>query len=103
MRLGNLLPVLVLAACGGGYDKVLELDGDIVSGEFIYGGYCASCHGDEGEGLNGPALTERLPLLTSAEILEQVETGGNGMPAYEGEFTDQELADLLEYLTLTFQ
>lgn len=102
MRLGTVLPAL-LVACGTNYDKVLALTGDPVAGEFLYQGYCESCHAADGTGLSGPDLTERLPTLTSPEILEQIEVGGNGMPAFEGEFTDQELADLLEFLTLTFR
>jgi mono/diheme cytochrome c family protein len=104
MRLVHLLPVLLLVVvgCGDRYEKIIGLQGDLVSGEFLYTGYCTDCHGDAGQGLSGPDLTERLPLLTSTQILEQIETGGNGMPAFD-EFEDQELADLLEYLTLTFQ
>jgi cytochrome c551 len=104
MRLGNGVPVLLLlGGCGDGYDKILALDGDATAGEFLYTGYCEDCHGGTGQGVSGPDLTERLPLMTSTEILEQIETGGNGMPAWEGQFDDQQLADLLEYLTLTFQ
>lgn len=97
------LTVMLLAACGSSYDKILELEGDPQIGQFLYEGNCASCHGDAGEGVSGPALTERVPLLTGTDILETIDEGPGDMPAFKGEFDDQQMADLLEYLTLTFQ
>ena len=103
MRAAKGLLVLLVAGCGDRYDEIIQLEGDPVVGQFIYEGNCVSCHGAEGEGVSGPALTERVAVLTSTEILQAIDEGPGDMPAFDGEFDDQEMADLLEYLTLTFQ
>lgn len=100
MRYGWLL---VAASCGSRYDDVLALQGDPVQGEILYTNDCVSCHGVDGQGAASVALTEVLPNLTGTEILEAIDDGPASMPAYRSEYSKQDLADLLEYMTLNFQ
>jgi mono/diheme cytochrome c family protein len=103
MRSRWSLAVALVAGCGDRYESILALDGDPVQGEILYTGDCASCHGDEGQGAASIALTDVLPGLTGTEILQAIDEGPGNMPAYRGEYTKQEMADLLEYMTLNFQ
>lgn len=92
--------VLVLGACGGGggdtddatddaADEVVEDEAgagetyDAAQAEEIYQGNCASCHGDNLEGANGPAIAG----IDASEVLNVIENGAPGMPAnlVEGE------------------
>jgi mono/diheme cytochrome c family protein len=94
---------LLLAGCGEPYGRVLRLEGDAVHGLVIYQQFCASCHGDEGLGIVGPSLYERVPQLAEPEILATVEEGPGDMPSFAGNFSDQDLADLLRYLVDEYQ
>jgi mono/diheme cytochrome c family protein len=95
--------LLVAAACGPNYERILALEGNPTEGQILYEEHCASCHGVDGGGVSGPALTERVPGLTGTEILQTIDEGPANMPDFSGTFSDQDLADILEYVTLTFQ
>jgi mono/diheme cytochrome c family protein len=87
---------LVLGACGGdadenepapandGNNNVEETnnaaDGgtyDLASGEELYQGQCAGCHGGNLEGLSGPGLVE----YSHDEIVQAIQEGPGSMPA----------------------
>jgi len=75
-----------LAACGGGGDNDKnnnEGGGETTAAgaEQIFAQNCASCHGDNLEGRNGPALDKVGSRLSKDEILDKIEKGGAGMPA----------------------
>lgn len=94
---------VLLGGCGPNYDKILGLQGDAVKGQILYEAHCGTCHGDDGTGVTGPDLTALLPTLTGTEILQAIEEGPGAMPDFAGYFEDQQLADILEYMTLEFQ
>src|SRR5699024_3348919 len=89
---GRFVVALVLVACGnepednGGNDagsdeaqpEETEDSGD---GEEVYQESCANCHGDDLEGESGPALDAVGADMSKDEILDQIEEGGDGMPA----------------------
>lgn len=101
LLIGLFVLALVLVACGnepednGGNDagsdeaqpEETEDSGD---GEEVYQESCASCHGDDLEGENGPALDTIGADMSKDEILDQIEEGGDGMPAeiVEGDEAD---------------
>ena len=112
------MPVLLgLPLWGYVYQRTLEPppageDDPFVLGEEIYGG-CAACHGADGGGISGPALTD--VLATWVDPLDQMiwvrlgsegwpaDTYGNpekpkngGMPAFPA-LTDEELAQVVLY------
>lgn len=101
LLIGLFVLALVLVACGnepednGGNDagsdeaqpEETEDSGD---GEEVYQESCASCHGDDLEGESGPALDTVGADMSKDEILDQIEEGGDGMPAelVEGDEAD---------------
>ena len=70
-----------------------------VSGAALYGEDCASCHGADGKGLNGPNLTTLFAAgRTDERILQTIRNGvpGSIMPASSA--SDAELQAILRYL-----
>jgi cytochrome c oxidase subunit 2 len=98
----SLAFLAALTACKGGEDprvtEILDLTGDATAGATVYASACADCHGAEGEGDIGPALTEHMGHHPDAEIVEIVLDGRSGMTAFETLLTPQEIADLLAFL-----
>lgn len=84
-------------------DAILALDGTAEAGDAWFSQNCAACHGPTGEG-NGfaPNLYDRVPNRDDRSILKTLIQGRGGMPSWGGTFTDQQLADLLAHLRVTF-
>jgi mono/diheme cytochrome c family protein len=61
-------------------------EGDPARGRALYAATCASCHGDTGEGKEGPALANRVFLETAGDtyIVKTILGGRDGteMPAF---------------------
>ena len=76
-------------------------EGDVAAGKDVYASAgCGSCHtfADAGStGTIGPDLDESSVDFEAAA--EQIRTGGGGMPAFEGQLSDQEIADVAAYVT----
>jgi cytochrome c553 len=83
---------------GGGGDGG---EGDAAAGADVYSSAgCGSCHvfADAGStGTIGPNLDESSADFEAAA--EQIRTGGGGMPAFEGQLSEQEIADVAAYVT----
>lgn len=93
-----LLTLLSLAiACGGGdrVDDIMALTGDAANGATVFAAECESCHGADGTGDSGPDITGETE---SEEIAEYVLFGEEDMPAFDGELTDQEIADVVAFV-----
>ena len=90
----------VPAETGGGDDGGGG-EGDAAAGADVYSSAgCGSCHvlADAGStGTIGPNLDESSLDFDAA--VEQIRTGGGGMPAFEGQLSDQEIADVAAYVT----
>ncbi len=58
-RLSALLGIfIIVAACGGGGGEApVALSADLEAGRAVYQRLCATCHGQDGEGAVGPALS----------------------------------------------
>jgi mono/diheme cytochrome c family protein len=108
----------VAAGCGGGDETAPEPEtvegtvpaetgggdggeGDAAAGADVYSSAgCGSCHtlADAGStGTIGPNLDESSVDFEAAA--EQIRTGGGGMPAFEGQLSEQEIADVAAYVT----
>ena len=91
-------------ACGGDDDNGDATDTTTTEetaggGREVFVANCGSCHAlsDAGtSGTIGPALDGIG--LAEADIEEQVRNGGGGMPAFEGDLTDAEIAEVAAYV-----
>ena len=80
--------------------------GDVAKGKELFEGKCIVCHNpDSNEKKIGPGLKGvkdgKLPSgkpATREVIMEIVNAGGGGMPAYKELLTDEEKADVLAYV-----
>lgn len=104
------IAVLALAGagCGGGDDEAGQppaattggTDATDAAGETIFVDNCGGCHTLAAAGTNGttgPNLDELGP--DAGRVEEQVRTGGGGMPAFEGELSDADIAAVAEYVS----
>ena len=98
---------LGVTACGDGDDEAAETtteetttDGDaFAAGRSVFVANCGSCHTLSEAGTTGsigPAL-DGLTLDVGA-IESQVRTGGGGMPAFEGDLSDEEIENVSAYV-----
>jgi mono/diheme cytochrome c family protein len=83
-------------------DTILGLAGDANAGQAVFARCSAStCHGTDGNsGSSGSPLSSEVPELSDEGVIDVVLGGVEDMPAQS--LTDQEMADLLEYLRQTF-
>jgi cytochrome c553 len=113
--------VLIGAGCGGGEESTPAPEtvegtiptesggggggggggeGDAAAGKEVFAsGGCGSCHtlADAGATGNvGPNLDESTADFAAAE--EQIRAGGGGMPAFEGQLSDEEIANVAAYV-----
>jgi mono/diheme cytochrome c family protein len=74
--------------------------GDAGAGKAVFTSTgCGGCHMLEAagsQGTVGPNLDQLAPALEA--IQAQVITGGGGMPPYKGVLTDQQIADVSQYV-----
>jgi mono/diheme cytochrome c family protein len=104
----SLVLALGVAACGGDDDgddeaappAATETDGGAgAEGEAIFTENCGTCHvlaASGTSGTTGPSLDEVMPSEETVET--QVRNGGGGMPAFEGQLTDEEIAAVSSYV-----
>jgi cytochrome c2 len=95
-----------LAAGLVGSAPQLKAAGDAAKGKEVFE-QCSVCHNadsDEkkmGPGLKGLFKHDKLvngKKVTEANVLDKINEGGNGMPAYKDVLSDKEKADLIAYL-----
>lgn len=83
------------------------LDADVLPGQATYDKKCKSCHGKTGEGnpVMGKALKVDPTLLPLKELKETdeeltgiIRDGKNKMPVFKGKISDEEIANLVQYI-----
>jgi mono/diheme cytochrome c family protein len=78
-------------------------------GALLFNGYvrpdidCYVCHNGDGRGARGPALLYKVPRLSPEKINRLIQSGSGMMPKYTGKLSDEELAQLVAWLKLTFR
>jgi len=100
---------VALTACGGGSgdtgDSVdvesLELTAAGKAGLVVYQGKCATCHQRDLSGSSGPALgpASSAAAKPTDDLRRTITTGGSGMPAWGGLLSDQQVDDVLAFLS----
>ena len=105
--------VLAVAGCGGDDESgsatttaetttegtTTEDEGG-ADGAAVFASNCGSCHTLAAAGTNGttgPNLDDLQP--DEATVEEQVKNGGGGMPAFEGQLSDQEIEAVAAYVS----
>jgi alcohol dehydrogenase (cytochrome c) len=74
--------------------------GDAAAGKQVFSDNCSTCHGLSGHGGNGgPDLTSIPSAKDLDTVTKQVINGGGGMPAFGGQLTSQEIANVAAYVT----
>lgn len=79
---------------------------EVAAGKELFASNCRPCHGENGEGLIGPALNSQTLLKTTPDevLFSLIRTGvpGSTMPAWAqafgGPFTDQEVNQLVAFI-----
>jgi mono/diheme cytochrome c family protein len=70
---------------------------DVAAGESVFSSNCSSCHGDDGGGGIGPDLQEVADRLTVEQQADVVVNGRGTMPAWGGELSPDEIAQVIRY------
>jgi cytochrome c len=103
---GSAVLCVTLSAVIAAGQKESEAKGDPAKGKETFE-QCAMCHNiDSPEKKMGPSLQHLFQHKTlqngkpvnDANVLAQINNGGNGMPAYQDTLSAEEKANLLAYL-----
>ncbi len=74
----------------------------VAAGEATYQSLCASCHGDKGQGMIGPNLTDNYWIHggSNTDIYEILTNGvaAKGMPAWDASLRPEERAELVAFI-----
>lgn len=77
-----------------------------LGGEALYANICAACHMHAGEGAVGagfyPALADNPRMIAKGYPLYVVVKGMNGMPPMADMMTDEQVADVVNYVRTSF-
>jgi len=108
MKIAVALVVLVLAVAVVLLSQDFARNADPDKGNEIFDEQCGSCNHaystdrKVGPGLKGLFAKEKLESdgkpANEANIIEKIEKGGKGMPAFKGTLSSDDRADLIAYL-----
>ncbi|SEO12787.1 cytochrome c [Paenibacillus sp. OV219] len=71
---------------------------DTAAAETVFKSNCVSCHAADLSGGMGPNLQKVGGRLSVDEISTRIHQGGGGMPAFQGQLTDDEITNLAGWL-----
>ena len=78
--------------------QIMNLAGLPANGEINFDNHCLSCHNDAlPEDAVGSDLYQRVPILTDEDLVMVLLEGTGDMPSWS-QFSNQELADLKDFL-----
>ena len=95
---------LVFTASAASSPKEAAAAGDAVAGKALFTGKlgCYGCHGQAGGGGMGPSLADKTWIYggDAASISETIHNGRpGGMPAFGSNASEEEIADVVAYVT----
>jgi quinohemoprotein ethanol dehydrogenase len=81
-------------------DATQTSKGDAAAGKSVFADNCAGCHGAIGHGGNGgPDLSSIDDAGDLTKVVKQVKGGGGGMPAFSGQLSAKQIADVATFVT----
>jgi mono/diheme cytochrome c family protein len=108
LRAGFVLTFLMISAAPVFADTAAQRGGGFVlqGGEALYRGICQGCHMADAKGASGagayPALAGNPKLATASYVARIVLKGQKGMPALGDNLSDQQVADVVNYVRTHF-
>ncbi len=76
------------------------------TGQALFQGICQGCHMPEAQGAEGagryPALAHNPRLAAAAYPIYMVSQGGGGMPSFKEYLTDEQIAEVVNYVRTNF-
>ncbi|MFC3771730.1 c-type cytochrome [Paenibacillus sp. GCM10012303] len=85
-----------LAGCGGG-EQPNEMSAEL-SIPTVYKQNCMSCHGNQLQGRVGPNLQTVGSRLTEEKLIQLINDGKGGMPAYGKRLSEDDIASIAAWL-----
>jgi cytochrome c oxidase cbb3-type subunit 3 len=74
----------------------------LAAGKEVFTSRCAACHGDKGQGMVGPNLTDDYWLHGNkiSDVFKTIEYGvqSKGMPTWESQLTPKQISDVANYI-----
>src|ERR1043166_8694095 len=103
------LTILLLLAASPAAAQTADFRGAsfaMQGGEAVYRGICQGCHMADAQGATGagsyPALAKNSRLSEAGYVVSMVLNGHRGMPPFRGHLTDQQVADVVNYVRKNF-
>lgn len=81
LRLSIFILIITLTSCGDNSTGV-KSESEF-TGEDLFMQRCASCHGVDGSLQASTSPDLKKSVLSNQEILDKIDNGGNGMPAFK--------------------
>ncbi len=100
LRFISIFGFLVLVSCSESANSGEQVG---FSGSDLYIQRCASCHGTDGGLMSSSSPDLRESTLNAEQILEKINAGGNGMPAFKTIIADSAEKDSIVNHVLTLK
>lgn len=82
--------------------KLVTDQATLDAGKTVYGLYCLACHGDKGQGLVGPNLTDDYWIHGGKiqDLFKTIKYGvqAKGMPTWEKQLSPKQISDVANYI-----
>jgi mono/diheme cytochrome c family protein len=101
LQLSRLLPVLAffLLISGNAAFAAGSKSAEVAGAVLFRDKGCAYCHGIAAQGTTrGPSLATVRKRLKAAQIVDQIENGGQKMPSFQDSLTKDEIMQLVQFL-----
>lgn len=83
-------------------DHDAEISGDAARGAQLYAQHCATCHGEDGQGISAPSLGDQALLANASDAFLRyaIVNGRDGTPmvSFAGQFPEQDIDALVAFL-----
>jgi mono/diheme cytochrome c family protein len=88
--------MMMWLACADLLERVLDREGDPARGAQVFAQHCASCHGADASGGEGPDLRDDDD--TREELADKILWGWGAMEGFEGVLSVREVADVVAFV-----